>query len=203
MNSATGRAGASAVAGILVAAFLGAQAPGPLRYRFDAARSVLRWELPATLHTVRGVAPRFEGFVQADPLPAGGFDVRARIVVDAAAMNTGNPKRDRNMREKVLETDRHPEIVFELKGFTGPVSRMRPGENFTAQIEGTLTVHGRTQPVLLPVDVHVLEDHAIVSGSFPVHWKKYGLADPSFGLVKVKEPLQVVFRLRAVPEMPQ
>ena len=200
MSPAARRAGAAAVAGILVAALLGAQAPGPLRYRFDAARSVLRWDLPATLHTVRGVAPRFEGFVQANPRPDGSFDVRARIVVDAAAMITGNPKRDHNMREKVLETDRYPEIVFELRGFTGPISRMRAGENFTAQIDGMLTVHGRSQPILLPVDVHVLEDHAIVTGSFPVHWKKYGLADPSFGLVKVKEPLQVVFRLRAVPE---
>ena len=173
-----------------------------MRYRFDAARSMLRWELPATLHTVRGVAPHFEGFVQAEPSAGGGFDVRARIVVDAASMNTGNARRDRAMREKVLETDRYPEIVFELKRFTGDLSRVRPGQNFTAQIEGTLTIHGRTDPVLLPVDVHVLEDHAIVAGSFPLHWKKYGLADPSFGLVKVKEPMQILFRLRAVPATP-
>jgi polyisoprenoid-binding protein YceI len=189
--------------GILAASVGQAQEPGPLRYRFDAARSVLKWELPATLHTVRGVAPRFEGFVQADPLPEGRFDVRARIAVNAAAMNTGNPKRDRTLREKVLETERHPEIVFELKGFTGPLSRMRPDEIFTAQVEGTLTIHGHTEPVLLPVDVHVLEDHVLVTGTFPVHWKKYGLADPSFGLVRVKEPLHVVFRLRAVPEKPR
>jgi polyisoprenoid-binding protein YceI len=181
---------------------VGAQAPEAIRYRFDAARSVLRWELPATLHTVRGVTPRFEGFVQADPLPGGGHDVRARIVVDAASMNTGNSRRDRTMREKVLETGRYPEIVFELTRFTGDLSTMRPGQNFSVQIEGALTVHGRTEPVLLPVDVYVFADHAIVTGSFPMHWKKYGLADPSFGLVKVKEPMQVVFRLRAVPEAP-
>ena len=199
----TVRSIAFGVLAVLAAAGSGAEAPEPLRYRFDPARSVLRWELPATLHTVRGVAPRFEGFVQADPQPGGGFDVEARITVNAASMNTGNAKRDRTMREKVLETERHPEIVFELERFTGPVSRMRTGENFTARIEGKLTIHGHTEPVLLPVDIHVFEDHAIVTGSFPVHWKKYGLADPSFGLVKVKEPLQVVFRLRAVPESPR
>lgn len=198
----TSRSIALVALGLLGAVSIRAQAPEAMRYRFDAARSTLRWELPATLHTVRGVAPRFEGFVRADPVTGGGFDVRARIVVDAAAMNTGNARRDRTMREKVLETDRHPEIVFELKRFTGDLSKVRPGQNFTAQIEGALTVHGRTEPVLLPVDVHVLEDHAIVTGSFPLHWKKYGLADPSFGLVKVKEPMQVLFRLRAVPETP-
>lgn len=203
MSSHSIRSIAFAALGVLATAGVGAQAPAPLRYRFDAARSVLRWELPATLHTVRGVAPRFEGFVQADPLPDGRFDVRARIAVNAAAMNTGNPKRDRTMREKVLETERYPEIVFELVRFTGAVPAMRSGETFTAQIGGRLTIRGRTEPILLPIDVHVLEDHAVVTGSFPVHWKKYGLADPSFGLVKVREPLQVVFRLRAVPEKNQ
>ena len=177
-----------------------AQAPQALRYRFDAARSVLRWELPATLHTVRGVAPRFDGFVRADPLPAGGHDVRARLVVDAGSMNTGNSRRDRTMRERVLRTDRHPEIVFELTRFTGDLSRLRPGENFTVQIEGTLTVHGHTEPVLLPIDVYVFPEHVTMTGSFPLHWKKYGLADPSSALVRVKEPMQVLFRLRAVPE---
>lgn len=198
----TRRSIAFATLGILGAASLAAQVPGAMRYRFDAAQSTLRWELPATLHTVRGVAPRFEGFAQADPVAGGRFDVRARIVVDVAAMNTGNARRDRTMREKVLESGRYPEIVFELERFKGDLSKVRSGQSFTAQIEGTLTVHGRTESILLPVDVHVLEDYAIVTGSFPLHWKKYGLADPSFGLVKVREPMQVVFRLRAVPDAP-
>lgn len=195
----TSRSLALLALGVLCAVGVEAQAPETIRYRFDAARSVLRWELPATLHTVRGSAPRFEGTVEADPLPGGGHAVRARIVVDAAAMNTGNAKRDRTMREKVLETGRYPEIVFELTTFKGDLSAFRPGQHFTVQIEGALTVHGRRRPILLPVDVYVFEDHAIVTGSFPVHWKQHGLADPSFGLVKVKEPMQVVFRLRAVP----
>lgn len=196
----TSRSVALVALGILGAVCLGAQAPKAMRYRFDAPQSMLRWELPATLHTVRGVAPRFEGSVQLDSSPGGGFAVRARIVVDAASMDTGNAKRDRTMREKVLETNRYPEIVFELARFTGDLSRVRPGQNFSGEIEGTLTVHGRSQPVRSPVEVNVLEDHAIVTGSFPLHWKKYGLADPSFGLVKVKDPMRVVFRLRAVPE---
>jgi hypothetical protein len=51
----------------------------------------------------------------------------------------------------------------------------------------------------LPVDVFVFPDHVILNGFFPLLWKQFGLADPSFGLVKVREPLKVVFRLKAVP----
>lgn len=192
------------LAGALVVslAALGAarqEEPRPLRYRFETAGSSVRWELPATMHTVRGVVPKFEGWIRAEP-SADGWDVRSRIVVVAASMHTGNGKRDRNMREKVLETDRHPEIVFELKPFRADLARLRAGQNFTVQIAGDLMVHGRTQTVQLPVDVHVFPKAVVITGSFPLHWKEYGLHDPSFGVVKVKDPMNVLFRLRAVPE---
>jgi polyisoprenoid-binding protein YceI len=187
---------------LVAAAVLGAarqEEVRPLRYRLENAGSSVRWELPATMHTVRGVVPKFEGWIHADP-SAEGWDVRSRIVVAAASMHTGSGKRDRTMREKVLETDQHPEIVFELKSFRADLARFRAGQAFTVQIAGDLTVHGRKQTVQLPVDVHVFPKAAVITGSFPLHWKEYGLHDPSFGLVKVKDPMMVHFRLRAVPE---
>jgi polyisoprenoid-binding protein YceI len=75
---------------------------------------------------------------------------------------------------------------------------LTPGESFPVEVAGDLTVHGRTAPVQFPVDVYVFADRVEVAGSFPLYWKDYGLADPSF-VARVKEPMQVVFRLRAVP----
>ena len=60
-------------------------------------------------------------------------------------------------------------------------------------------MHGRSLSVRLPVDVFVFPDHVILAGEFSLAWKQFGLADPSFGLVKVREPLKVIFRLKAVP----
>jgi polyisoprenoid-binding protein YceI len=172
----------------------------PLRYRFEVAGSSVRWELPASFQPIRGIVPLFHGFVEADPLPSGGWDVRSRIVVPAASMRTGNRLRDRTLSEKVLETGRFPEIVFELHRFTGDLSRFRPGETFSVEVAGDLTVHGKTAPVQFPVDVSVFPKSVILTGSFPVHWKSYGLQDPSFPVVaRVKEPMQVAFRLCAVP----
>ena len=172
----------------------------PLRYRVEVAGSSVRWELPATFEPIKGVAPLFHGSIEAIPLSSGGWDVRSRIVVFAAAMQTGNRRRDRTLREKVLETSRYPEIVFELRQFVGDLSRFRPGATFSVQVVGDLTVHGRTAAVQLPVDVHVLRKAVVVAGSFPVYWKAYGLEDPSFPVVaRVKEPMLVAFRLRAVP----
>jgi polyisoprenoid-binding protein YceI len=147
---------------------------------------------------VKGTAPVFHGTIDAIPLASGAWDVRTRIVVPAAGMQTENRRRDRRMRA-ILETSKFPEIVFELRQFTGDLARFHPGNSFSVQVTGDLTVHGRTARVQLPVDVYVFANRVEVAGSFPLYWKEYGLADPSF-LARVKEPMLVVFRLRAVPE---
>jgi polyisoprenoid-binding protein YceI len=195
------------LAGMLIALGLTALGAGavegpvhPLHYKVEVAGSSVRWELPATFEPIKGVVPLFHGSIQADPLSGGAWDVRARIVVPAASMRTGNRLRDRTLREKVLETARYPEIVFELRQFTGDLSGFRPGQTFPVQVTGDLTVHGKTAKVQLPVDVSVFPTAVILTGSFPVHWKAYGLQDPSFPVVaRVKEPMFVNFRLRAVP----
>jgi polyisoprenoid-binding protein YceI len=184
---------------------LAARQPAPaqrLVYKLEVAGSAVKWQLPSTFETVKGEAPVFSGTIEASPLPSGAWDVKCRVVVPAAALWTGNRRRDNRMRGRILEAARYPEIVFELTRFTGDLSRLHPGENFTAQIAGDLTVHGRVAPVQLPVDVYVFADHVEVTGSFPLNWKEYGIHDPSFGPIRLKEPMFVDFRLRAVPVTP-
>lgn len=172
----------------------------PFHYKLEVAGSTLKWEVPSTFGTVKGTAPVFQGTIDAIPLSSGAWDVKTRIVVPSAGLQTGNRRRDRRMRA-VLETTKFPDIVFELRQFTGDLSHLRPDETFTVQIAGDLTVHGRTARIQLPVDVYVFADRVEVAGSFPLNWKEYGLADPSF-VARVKEPMLVDFRLRAVPAIP-
>ena len=184
---------------LLLAASALAQERFGIHYKIVAEGSDLRWDLPATLHTVRGVAPRLSGTVDATPGGRGEWKIRSRIVVPAAAMTTGNESRDKKMRQKVLETERFPEIVFEARHVASDLSRFPRDEHFTVEVTGDLTVHGKPVSMRLPVDVFVRPDHVVLQGSFPLAWKQFGLADPSFGLIKVREPLKVRFRLRAVP----
>ena len=192
---------AAAAASALSAAFAEAQEGprAPLHYKLSSLGSVLRWELPATAHTVRGSVGSYQGTIDAEPGPDG-WKIQSKIVVAADSMTTGNKKRDRVMREKVLDTGQHPEIVFEATEVSADLSRFRPGQQFSARVSGNLTVGGKSLPIQLPVDVYVFPDHVVLSGSFPIHWKEYGLQDPSFGLIRVKEPMNVAFRLRAVPQ---
>jgi hypothetical protein len=69
----------------------------------------------------------------------------------------------------------------------------------TVEVAGDLIVRGRSAAIRLPVDVFVFPDHVMLSGSFSIGWKQFGLPDPSFGIITVREPVRVAFRLRAVP----
>jgi polyisoprenoid-binding protein YceI len=174
--------------------------PAGFHYRIDPSGSELTWELPATLHTVHGRAPQISGRLDAIPGAGGDWKVQSRIAVAAAAMETGNESRDKKMREKTLETDKYPEIVFEARRVVGDLSKLRKGERGTVEVTGDLTVHGKSVSLQLPVDVQLLDDRAVLTGSFPLAWKQFGLSDPSFGIITVREPMRISFRLNAVPE---
>lgn len=195
-----------AYAALVLAVAPGAPAPTALHYRIAADGSELRWELPATLHTVEGRVPRVSGTIDLERGTVSRAEPnvemwrgRVRVVADAGSMVTGNSSRDRKMRMTTLETARYPEIVFESRHIEADLSRFRPGEHLTVEVAGELTVHGKSAAVRLPVDVFVFPDHVMLAGRFSVGWKQFGVPDPSFGIVTVREPVRVVFRLRAVP----
>jgi polyisoprenoid-binding protein YceI len=180
------------IAGFALAAMVGAQAlPG--KYTIDPAGSQITWELPATLHTVHGKVPKLSGTVETE----GGL--KARVVVQAAPMSTGNEKRDATMREKVLEVAKFPEIVFESGAIDADLTPLSSGQPVTGKVKGTLTVHGKGLPVEAIVQARRDGEAVVVTGGFELPWKQYGLWDPSFGLIKVREPIRVTFRLKAVP----
>jgi polyisoprenoid-binding protein YceI len=172
-------------------------------YSLDAEHSTLTWELPATLHTVHGVVPELSGSIELDPdEESKAVRVRAKVSVRAASMKTGSESRDKTMREKVLEADQFPDITFELDGVEADWARLAASQAFDARVSGRLTIHGKTLPIEIPVSVSPAADAVVLSGSFPLRWKAYELHDPSFGIITVREPMKVLFRLRAVPGAP-
>lgn len=163
------------------------------KYTIEAAGSEITWDLPATLHTVHGKVPKLSGTVET------GGGLKARVVVEAAPMATGNEKRDATMREKVLEVAKFPEIVYESESIEVDLAKLAAGQAIAGRAKGTLTVHGKGLAVESIVHAKPDGRAVVVSGTFSLPWKQYGLFDPSFGLVKVREPITVSFRLKAVP----
>jgi polyisoprenoid-binding protein YceI len=170
-----------------------------VRYAIDGAGSTITWDLPATLHTVHGKAPELSGAVEIETDAAGERTIHGRVVVRAAAMKTGKESRDQTMRRETLEVEKFPEIVFETRSVKADWAKIASGQASEATVSGELSVHGKALALEVPVRVEASASEVVLSGSFELRWKAFGLKDPSFAFVTVREPMKVTFRLRAIP----
>jgi polyisoprenoid-binding protein YceI len=172
--------------------------PRAVKYRFIPVKSSITFELPTSFHVIHGKIDAWRGSVELDPGQPGAM--KARIEIRADSIETGKAKRDLEVRDHALEAARFPQIVFEGGAYKGNLSGFETGATLTAEVSGTLTMHGVSKPIQTSVECAVLPDHIVVAGAVPVFWHPFGLGDMSKFLVRVKDPMLVAFRLWAVPE---
>jgi polyisoprenoid-binding protein YceI len=173
--------------------------PRVLRYRFVPERSTLAFELSTTFRMVQGKTGAWQGSVEVDPASPG--ILKGGLQIHAESIETGNSRRDLDVRDKVLEAAKFPQIVFEARGYKGSLSNFEPGPTMTLEVSGDLTIHGVTKPIQTSVQCAVFPDHHVfVAGAVPVFWNAFGLRDMSRLFLKIKDPMLIVFKLWAVPE---
>ncbi|MFD9883280.1 YceI family protein [Streptomyces alboflavus] len=114
-------------------------------YVLDAARSRVGFVARHTMGTrVRGHFDSFEGGAHMD-----GDDPSrssAGLTVQAASIQTHNPKRDEPLRAKFLDADAHPFITFLS-------TRVAQVDGTRFEVTGDLTVRGVTKPVTVDVEL--------------------------------------------------
>ncbi|HKY32466.1 MAG TPA: YceI family protein [Candidatus Polarisedimenticolia bacterium] len=179
------------------AGLLSAAAPADLA--IDPAGSRVAFVLRTTWHEVHGTAPDVRGTVtsQSGDLTADG---RVLLEVVTATMETGNQRRDRAMRRDHLHVDRFPIIRFSSAAPPSPgrIERDAAGSLRRAELslEGDLEIHGVVRRIRLPVTLEAEGNGWMASGSATVRLSEHGIPDPSILLNKVRDEVQVSFRLR-------
>jgi polyisoprenoid-binding protein YceI len=106
------------------------------------------------------------------------------------------PKIEKAMREDVLESAQHPEIIFTSTSITGEVRS--PGR-YALTIKGTLSLHGIGKPVTVPVDVETDGKTLTARGGMSITHGQFEMrrASGGAGTVKVAEELPIEFTLVA------
>ena len=145
--------------------FTGTWALDPAKTTVDF-RTKAMWVLP-----VKGTAKALSGEAQISP--DGG--VKGTLVIDAASFDTKNRKRDDHLRsEDFLEAIKYPTITFTAN--SGQVV-----DSDRVEVTGALTVHGRSQPLTLQVDVtgagssaEVASEVEIDRSLWDVSWARMG-----------------------------
>lgn len=147
--------------------------------------SQISFSLEATGENVHGALYLRSGEIRFDPDSG---EARGRIEIDATRAETGNRKRDKKMRAKVLETDSYPFILFEPERVRGEFQ-----ESGTSEIElvGTVTLLGAEHEMTLPATVESDGEHLSFQSHFVVPYVAWGLHDPSFLVLRVAKEVDV------------
>jgi polyisoprenoid-binding protein YceI len=160
----------------------------PLTFTLDPASSTLEIGFGATLHSVAGSLRVKEGRITFDPATgqAGG-----RIVIDATSATTGVGRRDKKMHEKILESPKFPEMVFTVERISGSLNRVGRSD---IELHGTLDMHGVQRPMDLVVIARAAGDKISAVGRVSIPYRDWGIADPSFFILRVEKQVRVVVK---------
>jgi len=103
---------------------------------------------------------------------------------------------ERTMYNKVLETEKYPEVVFKSSKIS--VNKTKTGK-YNTKIKGNLTLHGVTRPITINALITLKETTLRAKGSFSLKQKDFGIKRASAleGTVKVGDKILFSFDIFA------
>jgi polyisoprenoid-binding protein YceI/CheY-like chemotaxis protein len=115
--------------------------------------------------------------------------VRGWVQAPVKTLVTGNSRRDRDLN-KSMESDKHPDIRFELTNVT---PRGGTPDSTALTLHGKLMIHGVSRTVALPGWVQLSGGQARVRSDFPLSLKEYGIKGLSkmLGVLKMYDNIEV------------
>jgi polyisoprenoid-binding protein YceI len=194
--------------GIMAAVAL-TQAAAPQSFTLDPAHSSALIDVGKTgvlsvaghTHEVR--VPNVTGTVEFDPQDPSRSTVR--LDINAAALKVtgkGDPPGDVPqvqrvmLSDQVLDVARYPTIRFRS---TAASVTGRRGTTLDLAVTGTLTLHGVTRLLTVPVSVSVAGRALSAIGHLSLKQTDYGITPVSVGgVVKVKDALDITFTMSAI-----
>ena len=151
----------------------------------DSSKTIVKFTLDATLHTVHGTFHAKSGALEFDP--ASGL-LSGQVVVDAASGETGNGMRDRKMHKDVLESDRYPEISFLPDRAEGTVAAQ--GKS-SVKVHGMFRIHGVDREITVPAEVEMSPDSWTATVHFTIPYEKWGMKNPSTLFLRVSDSVEI------------
>ena len=139
-------------------------------------------------------------FVGASDQLVGRIDLAEKTVdfyVDLNTLDTGNGKRDKDMR-KTLETDEFPFAEF----FGTLVTDVDPETSMAqeVEVEGDFTIHGVTRSIRVPGTLTLQDGAMRVQASWILNLDDYNIEPPSLLILKVDEEQEISFDILLKPE---
>jgi len=137
-----------------------------------------------------GVTDRIDGYIywEGDKIFSGKNELY--FEVDLNTVKTGIGKRDRDMREDVLETDKWPKTYF--KGTIVSASKTDSSNSYNIIAKGKMFIHGVEKEMKIPAVIKLQNGTMNVQTRFSVFLKDYNIEAPSLlAFIKVAEEIKL------------
>ena len=110
---------------------------------------------------------------------AGGQLTAVTVTADLRDLKSDDSRRDGAIRNQALESNAFPMATFELTEPLALPEGLAAGDPITVEAEGTLTLHGVTRPVTIPIKAEPRSGGLlVVVGSIPIVFADYDIAQP-------------------------
>ena len=170
--------------------------PPQVSLELDPVQSKINWTLSATFHTVHGTFALTKGSVQFEPSSG---KVDGEITADARSGQSGDPGRDKNMHEKVIESGKFPTVTFSPDRVDGKIALQ--GES-KVQIHGIFGIHGANHELTVPAEVNFSGDRWTAKSEFEIPYVQWGMKNPSNFFLHVGDTVKIELELTGHAVLP-
>ena len=122
------------------------------------------------------------------------LEIAGDLLVDLQTLETGIGVRDRHMRTKYLEVQRGPEFA---NARVQHIRLEKPTGKTT--FHATLTLHGQTKDVAGTAEIKPYGDGYRLAAAFPVHVSEFGIPEPKYLGVGMKDEVEIRVNFNAAP----
>jgi polyisoprenoid-binding protein YceI len=154
-------------------------------FTLDPAQTKVNFTVDSTLHTVHGGFCLKRGSMQFDNATGA---ASGELVVNSASGESGNDGRDKKMHKDILESPKYSDIIFTPQHVKGAVANAGKSN---VEVEGILTMHGKSKPVTMPLEVQLQDGSGSVDGSFSVKYQEWGMKNPSTFILRVNDTVHI------------
>lgn len=116
--------------------------------------------------------------------------------VDMSALDSGNSQRDGHVKgEDFLAVTEFPQSTFEVKSFTELPTEWTEGTTVPVEMQGTLTVKGKSKDVTFQSQAAYSEGQLMLSGTTTVAFSDFGMSNPHSVVLDTENNLEVRLEL--------
>jgi polyisoprenoid-binding protein YceI len=146
-----------------------------------------------------GTTKKVSGSLVVDP--SGAVDPsKSKIVVDLTGLQSDSGRRDGFIQGGVLETRSFPTAEFLPTSIEGLPSPLPTSGNLQFKLAGTMTIHGKTKPMVWDVTAQVADKDVTGHATTSFTWADFGLSKPTVSVVlSVEDTVKLDVTLHLTP----